>query len=75
VIELRSPSDRLPDLAVKMEQWIGNGTQVGWLIDPERRVVEIYRAGQAPEVLQDPSSVQGDGPVAGFELGMARVWG
>src|ERR1700719_2644399 len=35
VIELHSPSDRLPDLAVKMEQWIGNGTQVGWLIDPE----------------------------------------
>jgi Uma2 family endonuclease len=74
VIELRSPTDRLEDLAAKMEQWIANGTQVGWLIDPERRVVEIYRAGQAAEVLQDPSSVQGDGPVAGFELVMTRIW-
>ena len=74
VIQLRSPSDRLPDVEAKMEQWIANGARVGWLIDPERRVVTIYRAGQAVEVLEDPSSVQGDGPVAGFELVMARVW-
>ena len=75
VIELRSPSDRLPDVEAKMEQWIANGARVGWLIDPERKVVAIYRAGQAAEVLEDPSSVQGDGPVAGFELVMERVWG
>lgn len=74
VIELRSPSDRLRDVETKMEQWIANGAKVGWLIDPERKVVAIYRAGQAAEVLKDPSSVQGDGPVAGFELVMARVW-
>jgi Uma2 family endonuclease len=75
VIELRSPSDRLPDIEAKMEQWMANGAQVGWLIDPERRAVAIYRAGQAVEALQDPSSVQGEGPVAGFELVMERVWG
>jgi Uma2 family endonuclease len=74
VIELRSPSDRLRDVEAKMAQWIANGARVGWLIDPERKVVAIYRAGQAAEVLEDPSSVQGDGPVAGFELVMARVW-
>jgi Uma2 family endonuclease len=75
VIELVSPSDRLPDVEAKMEQWIANGAKVGWLIDPERKVVAIYRAGQAAEVLHDPSSMQGDGPVAGFELVMERVWG
>jgi Uma2 family endonuclease len=79
VIELRSPSDRLPDIEAKMEQWIANGAEVGWLIDPERRdperrVVAIYRAGEEPEVLEDSSSVQGSGPVAGFELVMSRVW-
>jgi Uma2 family endonuclease len=75
VIELVSPSDRLPGVEAKMEQWIANGAEVGWLIDPERRVVAIYRAGQVAEVLEDPSSVQGNGPVAGFELVMERVWG
>jgi hypothetical protein len=45
------------------------------MIDPSRKVVEVYRAGQEPEFLVEPASVRGDGPVAGFELVMARVWG
>jgi Uma2 family endonuclease len=73
VIEVRSKSDRLPPLQAKMEMWIANGAEVAWLIDPERKVVEIYRPGDSPEVLHEPSSVQGTGPVAGFELVMARV--
>jgi Uma2 family endonuclease len=74
VIEVRSKTDRLTTLQEKMEMWIANGAEVAWLIDPERRVVEIHRPGDSPEVLHEPSSVQGTGPVAGFELVMARVW-
>jgi Uma2 family endonuclease len=58
-----------------MQMWIANGAELGWLIDPERRVVEVYRAGDEPDVHENPSSVQGTGPVRGFELVMARVWG
>jgi Uma2 family endonuclease len=75
VIELRSPSDGLALVEAKMEMWIANGAEVAWLIDPERKVAEIYRPGDALEVLHEPSSVRGTGPVAGFELVMARVWG
>ncbi len=45
------------------------------LIDPKRRVVELYRAGETPEVHEDTTSVRGDGPLGGFELVMGRVWG
>jgi len=74
VIELRSPSDKLPDLQPKMEQWIVNGVQVGWLIDPKERSVTIYRPGEQPEHLAHPTSVHGTGPIAGFELVMSRIW-
>lgn len=74
VIEVRSDSDRLPILQAKMGMWIANGAEVAWLIDPLRNAVEIYRPGDSPEVLHEPSSVQGTGPVAGFELMMSRVW-
>jgi Uma2 family endonuclease len=74
IIELRSPSDRLPDLEAKMHQWIANGAQVAWLIDPQEKSVSIYRLGQEPEHLVQPTSVQGDGPIAGFELVMDRIW-
>jgi Uma2 family endonuclease len=74
VIELRSPSDKLPDLQTKMEQWISNGVEVGWLIDAKEKSVTIYRLGDQPEHLTHPTSVQGTGSIAGFELVMARVW-
>ena len=74
VIELRSPSDRLSDLKAKLDQWIANGAQVGWLIDPIEKAVTIYRPGDEPEHLAQPTSVQGTGPIAGFELVMSRIW-
>ena len=74
IIELRSPSDRLADIQAKMEQWIANGAQVAWLIDPQEKSVTIYRPGVEPEPHHQPTSVQGTGPIAGFELVMARIW-
>jgi Uma2 family endonuclease len=74
VLELRSPTDRLPDTHAKMQQWIANGTEVAWLIDPIDKAVTIYRPGESPEQLTHPTSVQGTGPIAGFELVIARIW-
>jgi Uma2 family endonuclease len=74
VVEVRSESDRLPDLQAKMAQWIANGAQVAWLIDPEEKSVTIYRPGDEPEHLAHPTSVQGTGPIAGFELVTSRIW-
>ena len=74
VVELRSPDDRLSRLRPKMREWIENGALLAWLIDPERRVVEIYRPGLEPETLADVETIAGEGPVAGFVLDLRRVW-
>jgi Uma2 family endonuclease len=58
-----------------MQKWIANGVEAAWLIDPQRRVVEVYRAGVVAEVHEDPDSVEGTGCVNGFRLVMERVWG
>ena len=75
IIEVRSESDRLKPLQKKMLMWLANGAELAWLIDPQRKVVEVYRAGDEPEIHEDPTSVQGTGPVQGFELVMSRIWG
>ena len=75
VIELRSPSDSLPELQAKMRLWVANGAEVAWLVDPARKTVEVYRPGREAEVLEGGSAVEGDGPVAGFVLELGRVWG
>jgi Uma2 family endonuclease len=75
VIELRSPSDRLPTLQEKMQTWIANGAELAWLIDPSRKTVEIYRANQQAEIQEGHTAVYGEGPVGGFVLELARIWG
>ena len=75
VIELKSESDRLPRLRKKMREWIANGASLAWLLDPETRQVEIYRGGREDaELLTNPATVEGEGPVAGFVLELAPVW-
>lgn len=75
VIELKSESDRLPRRRKKMHEWIANGASVAWLLDPETRTVEIYRPGRdEAEVLTDPATVTGEGPVSGFVLELGPVW-
>ena len=39
-----------------------------------RKVVEIYSPGRAPETLESGSSVEGEGPIAGFVLDLGRIW-
>jgi Uma2 family endonuclease len=74
LIELRSKTDDLAVLEAKMTRWISNGAKLAWLIDPDRQTVAVYRTGEQPEVQHHPTSVQGTGPIAGFELTMARIW-
>jgi Uma2 family endonuclease len=75
VIELRSETDALKPLQEKMGMWLANGAELGWLVDPRRKVVEIYRPGCEPEVLEGGSAVEGEGPVAGFVLELGKIWG
>jgi Uma2 family endonuclease len=74
LIELRSKTDDLAALEAKMARWISNGAKLAWLIDPERQAVAVYRDGEQPAVHHPSTSMHGTGPIAGFELTMARIW-
>jgi Uma2 family endonuclease len=74
VVELKSPTDRLPVLRAKMAEWIANGAQLGWLIDPERRAVEIYRPGEEVSLVSGMQVIEGMAPVEGFVLDVGPVW-
>ncbi len=42
VLELRSASDELWELKNKMEKWIKNGVQLGWLVHIQNQDTSIY---------------------------------
>jgi Uma2 family endonuclease len=74
VIELRSESDNLRILQDKMQEYIDNGTQLGWLIDRKQRRVLIYRPNIAVEQLDNPKTLDGEPLLPGFVLDLSQIW-
>jgi len=73
VIELLSESDSFAATAKKMQQWMASGAQLGWLIDPYRQRVLVYKLGYEPNTVTT-QRVDGSGPVDGFSLDLSKVW-
>lgn len=74
VIELRSETDSLKTLQAKMEEYIENGAQLGWLIDPLKRQVHVYRPAGEIEVLDNPQTVSGEPLLRRFTLNVQEIW-
>ena len=74
VVELRSPSDRLATLRSKMLEYTANGASMGWLIDPFKQRVYVYRPGEELVILENPEIVSGDPLLQGFQLKTDGLW-
>jgi Uma2 family endonuclease len=57
-----------------MQEYLDNGAQLGWLIDPEERRVYIYRSSGAIECLEIPAELSGDPVLPGFVLDLRGLW-
>lgn len=73
VVELRSRTDSLKELQEKMQEYIENGAQLGWLIDRKNKQVEIYRPGKDVEILDNPASLSGENILPGFVLHLQQI--
>ena len=69
VVEVRSPSDPLGPLRRKMEMYLANGVQLGFLLDPGTETAAIYRPGQPPEEISSfEATLSGEPVLPGFAL-------
>ncbi len=68
VIELRSRTDNLDTLREKMQEYMDSGVRLGWMFNPQDQEVEIYRQGQAKEVISLPAELSGEEVLPGFIL-------
>lgn len=69
-----SPSDVLSTVQAKMQEYIDNGARLGWLLNRTVKQVEVYRPGQAVEVLQAPETLSGEDVLPGFTLNLSQIW-
>jgi Uma2 family endonuclease len=74
VVEIRSPSDRLSTIQAKMQEYLDNGTLLGWLIDAANRTVYVYRPNQPVERVENPTTMSGESVLPGFVLDLQKIW-
>ena len=74
VLELRSKSDSLKSLQDKMQEYLENGSQLGWLINRQDKKVEIYRQGRTVEILENPTTLSGENILPNFILDLISIW-
>ena len=73
-VEIRSPGQSVPSQQRKMERYIANGVRLGWLIDPIRRQIHVYRPDREPEILDDPESLSGEDVLEGLVVDLSDIW-
>jgi Uma2 family endonuclease len=74
VIELLSPTDTLEAVKAKMDEYIDNGSRLGWLIDPEQRHVHVYRPNISVVIMENVSQISADPELPGFVLDLKDIW-
>jgi Uma2 family endonuclease len=71
-VEVLSPSNDLSDIRIKLVNYLNAGTVV-WLVDPDKKQVEVYAPGQAKKLgLND--TLDGGDVLPGFTLPVKAIF-
>jgi len=73
-VEVLSPGDRAGEVLDKVQQWLDAGCRAVWLIDPQRRTVAVYDAGQHQVLRSDTDELIGGDLLPGFRLPLADIF-
>ncbi len=77
-VEIQSPSNTRAELRRKAAVYLANGTELVWLVLPERASVEVWRLGRdgqpASELIDKDGRLSGEPVLPGFELELQRLF-
>ena len=78
VVELASPSDQGPRavaaLRQKMAAYQANGAQLGWLLIPEERAVEVWPVASEPHRIEAATLLDGGQLLPGLRIELQDIW-
>jgi len=78
VVELASPSDQGPRavaaLRQKMAAYQANGAQLGWLLIPEERSVEVWPVASEPHRIEAATQLDGGQLLPGLRIELQDIW-
>ena len=69
-----SSSDRYTRITEKVNDYLNNGVELVWLIEPELRAVTVCRAGRLPQILKEAQELTGEDVLPGFRCSVANLF-
>jgi len=75
VVEVLSPGDRPGETLAKIADWLSAGTRLVWVIDPERRLVRVYRLDGRESSVPEDGALDGEDVLPGFSCTLASILG
>lgn len=72
-VEVLSPSDDPEDMRIKIVNYLNAGTTV-WVVNPDRKRVEVYAPGAAPQKFDLEDSLDGGAALPGFSLALTDIF-
>lgn len=73
-VEVKSPSDDIEKLRVKIREFLALGTRVGILINPDDRIVEVYYSDSEAIILRDGDVLTVPDLLPGWEVEISDLW-
>lgn len=73
-VEVKLPNDSRPEMFAKAQMWIGYGTRVVLVLDPEPVTVAVYRPGTEAVTLNDEDTLVLDDLLPGFSCPVWRLF-
>ena len=73
-IEVLSPSERSRQIHEKVSDYLAAGARAVWLVDPERRLVTVFRSPLTPQVLREGETVDGEDILPGLHLAVGDLF-
>lgn len=73
-VEVKSPNDSRPEMFAKAHMWIGYGTRIVLVLDPEPVTVTLYRPNTEPVVYGEDDTLVLDDLLPGFSCPVWRLF-
>lgn len=73
-VEVLSPSDRIGKVMRKIMDYMHNGVDLVWLIDPETRNVTVHRPGKEAYVVEENQEITGEDVLPDFRCLVSELF-
>lgn len=73
-VEVISPGDLAREVSEKIEEYLDAGVRLIWIVDPEARIVDIYRPDGSNRRLRGNDILDGDAVLPGFQQPVSNLF-